>query len=102
MGIYAALGVGQALTAFFMGIMFSLIVYSASQRLHHVGPLSLGGLSGYITKMFAADVAQNAINRVMHAPMSFFETTPIGRIMNRFSKDVDTMDNILAGKLNLS
>lgn len=48
MGIYAALGVGQALTAFFMGIMFSLIVYSASQRLHNVGPLSLCGLSGYI------------------------------------------------------
>ncbi|TFY77333.1 hypothetical protein EWM64_g6678 [Hericium alpestre] len=73
MGIYALLGIGQALTAFMMGIVFALIIFSASQRLH-----------------------RDAIGRVMHAPMSFFETTPVGRIMNRFSKDVDTIDNMLA------
>lgn len=32
---------------------------------------------------------------VMRAPMSFFETTPIGRIMNRFSNDIYKIDEVL-------
>lgn len=72
MGIYAGLGLGQATALFFTGSIFAMLTYSASQRLHRA-----------------------AIERVMRAPMSFFETTPLGRIMNRFSKDIDTIDNVL-------
>lgn len=64
MGGYAALGAAQAVASFLMGVCGVYVGYNASASLHYV-----------------------AINGVMHAPMSFFDTTPIGRIMNRFSKE---------------
>jgi hypothetical protein len=42
-GIYAALGVSQALTMFMMGAVFALLTYYASQQLHGVrAPLCIG------------------------------------------------------------
>ncbi|EMD34148.1 hypothetical protein CERSUDRAFT_117637 [Gelatoporia subvermispora B] len=78
MGIYAGLGVAQAITFFMMGSCFAVLTYFASRQLHRA-----------------------AIKRVMYAPMSFFETTPLGRIMNRFSKDIDTVDNTLGDSMRM-
>ena len=38
---------------------------------------------------------------ILHAPMSFFDTTPIGRIVNRFAKDMDNVDTTLPSYINM-
>jgi len=36
------------------------------------------------------------LQRVLNAPMIFFESTPLGRLVSRFSKDVETIDDDVA------
>ena len=37
----------------------------------------------------------NLLINCMRSPLSFFETTPLGRILNRFSKETDTLDTVI-------
>ena len=41
------------------------------------------------------------LENILRSPMAFFETTPTGRILNRFSQDVETIDNILPQLIRL-
>lgn len=69
LGVYAALGLGESICVITSTILLNLACLRGSQILH---------------KMM--------LDRVLRAPMSWFNTTPSGRIMNRFSKDIDTVD----------
>ncbi|XP_022785081.1 multidrug resistance-associated protein 1-like [Stylophora pistillata] len=69
LGIYGGLGLGQGFFNFLVSIFFTIGAIKASRRLH-----------------------RNLLVNIMHSPMSFFDTTPVGRIVNRFSKDLYIID----------
>ena len=71
-GIYAVLGVLTAIFTFSMGVASVWLGTTSSRTLH-----------------------KDAINRVLRAPQSWFDTVPLGAIQNRFAKDVDSLDNRL-------
>ena len=80
MGIYAALGVAQALLTFAMGAISGIFTYYAAQNLH-----------------------AGAITRVLYAPLNtFYDVQPKGRILNRFTKDIDTIDNTLPDSMRMA
>ncbi|KAK6197526.1 P-loop containing nucleoside triphosphate hydrolase protein, partial [Scheffersomyces amazonensis] len=53
----------------------------------------------YITNTASVTLNVMAVKRVLHAPMGFMDTTPMGRILNRFTKDTDVLDNEIGDQL---
>lgn len=55
----------------------------------------------YMTNEAAKVLNLKAVSRVLRAPMSFMDTTPMGRILNRFTKDTDTLDNEIGNQIRM-
>nr|XP_026483252.1 multidrug resistance-associated protein 1 isoform X3 [Vanessa tameamea] len=72
LGVYGGLGIGQALSSFFTDLMPYLACWRAARILHEL-----------------------LLDNVLKAPLQFFEVTPVGRILSRFSKDMDVVDTSL-------
>jgi ATP-binding cassette subfamily C (CFTR/MRP) protein 1 len=68
-GIFGLLGLLSILALGFRGIFLAIHRLKASQKLHD-------GLT----------------DAVLRAPISFFDVTPIGRVLNRFAADMDKLD----------
>ena len=53
-----------------------------------------------VTLIASTQIHNTAFKGVLAAPMSFFDTTPVGRIINRFSNDMNQIDNFLPDTLD--
>ncbi|XP_037610528.1 canalicular multispecific organic anion transporter 2 isoform X4 [Sebastes umbrosus] len=71
-GVYAALGIAQGLLVMISSFTLAMGNIGAARKLH-----------------------SNLLTNKLHTPQSFFDTTPIGRLINRFSKDIYVIDEVL-------
>ncbi|XGW32574.1 hypothetical protein V3C99_017265 [Haemonchus contortus] len=76
LAIYASLGVGQALFVCAASIIMALGMVGASRLLH-----------------------EGILKNILRSPMIFFDITPIGRVLNRFGKDMESVDTTLPGSI---
>jgi ABC-type multidrug transport system fused ATPase/permease subunit len=81
---------GSANTPYYAGVYVSL------SCAHALGVLSLSLHNNAATNRASRGLHHDSVKRILHAPSSWFQATPSGRIMSRFSGDLAMMDHMFA------
>uniref|UniRef100_A0A8C9H7L8 ATP-binding cassette sub-family C member 10 n=1 Tax=Piliocolobus tephrosceles TaxID=591936 RepID=A0A8C9H7L8_9PRIM len=82
-------------------IRFYLTVYATIAGVNSLCTLLRAVLFAAGTLEAAATLHRRLLHRVLMAPVTFFNATPTGRILNRFSSDVACVDDSLPFILNI-
>ncbi|XP_019312755.2 ATP-binding cassette sub-family C member 10 isoform X2 [Panthera pardus] len=82
-------------------IRFYLTVYATIAGVNSLCTLLRAVLFAAGTIRAAATLHHRLLRRVLMAPVTFFESTPAGRVLNRFSSDVACADDSLPFMLNI-
>ncbi|KAL8236017.1 hypothetical protein R6Q59_017098 [Mikania micrantha] len=85
--------------------IYSPLFYNVIYALLSLGQVLATLVNSYwliMTSLYAARKLHNAmLDSILRAPMVFFHTNPLGRIINRFSKDLGDIDRNVAPFVNL-
>ncbi|NWX34149.1 MRP1 protein, partial [Notiomystis cincta] len=76
-----------------LGVFGALGVVQALGRFACTAAVLLGGV------LASHQLFLQLLSNVMRSPMLFFEQTPIGHLLNRFSRDMDAVDSVIPDKL---
>lgn len=79
-----------------VNVAYYLGIYSLLGFLYILITLARDGLVFYGSLVASKGIHRKLMESVAHAKFRFFDSTPLGQIMNRFSKDVETMDQEVA------
>nr|XP_033480550.1 multidrug resistance-associated protein 7 [Epinephelus lanceolatus]XP_033480551.1 multidrug resistance-associated protein 7 [Epinephelus lanceolatus] len=82
-------------------VKFYLTVYSSIAAANTIFTALRAFLFAYGAICAATTIHNRLLDRVLKATVTFFDTTPMGRILNRFSSDLYTVDDALPFILNI-
>lgn len=78
LGIYAGIGGAETIFTMANSLLLNIAVLTGSKLIH-----------------------DRMLDRIIRAPMSFYDTTPLGRILNRFTGDIDTCDSTIGFNIRM-
>ncbi|KAJ3409863.1 hypothetical protein HDU80_008933 [Chytriomyces hyalinus] len=75
------------------------LIYVGLALLSSVATFAYGYFFAFTGTRASKVMHEKALERILDCPVYFFDTTPVGRIINRFSADIDALDNSVASNL---